>query len=259
MAQGIDRTAIATIPAALPACQFGFESAIAPPPASSPRLLPHSALLPAGEAALDAWRSLWAAGFRTFKWKIGVLDCGTELAILQQLRRDLPPAARLRLDANGGLSLNDAQSYLTLCDRLGTGAIGNALEFLEQPLPPSEFAAMQALAQQYQTPLALDESVATLPDLQRYYQRGWRGLFVIKPAIAGSPTQLRQFCQTTALDVVFSSALETAIGRAAGLHLAAELATGDRAHGYGTTHWFQDHEFQGQEHEDFEQLWQSLA
>jgi o-succinylbenzoate synthase len=194
-----------------------------------------------------------------FKWKIGVLACGAELAILQQLCQDLPSAARLRLDANGGLSLDAAQSYLTLCDRLGSGEIGAAIEFLEQPLPPSEFAAMQDLAQRYLTPLALDESVATLPDLQRHYQRGWRGLFVIKPAIAGSPTQLRQFCQTTALDVVFSSALETAIGRAAGLQLAAELATGDRAQGYGTTHWFQDHGFQDQESEDFEQLWQSLA
>jgi o-succinylbenzoate synthase len=257
--QEIDSRAIATIPATLPACQFGLESAVEmmaqcvqtwPTATNRPQL--YSALLPTGAAALEAWPALWAQGFRTFKWKIGLLDGDDELRLLNQLRRALPPEGRLRLDANGGLTQAAAHAYLTTCDALAAG--GWAIEFLEQPLPPQEFQAMQDLAQCYQTPLALDESVATLPHLRGYYQVGWRGVFVIKPAIAGSPARLREFCHTAALDLVFSSALETGVGRWAGLRLAAELATGDRAQGYGTAHWFSEAPI-----EDFEQLWQSLS
>ena len=270
----ITRGAISTIPAALPACQFGFESAVEMLKMGSgaqgqqtqrQQILPqqpHSALLPPGEAALGIWQGLWAEGFRTFKWKIGSINSRDELQLLNCLRRALPPEARLRLDANGGLTWAMAKDYLAACDALA--AAGWAIEFLEQPLPPEEFDAMQDLAQSHYTPLALDESVATLPHLQGYYQLGWRGVFVIKPAIAGSPTQLRQFCHAQALDIVFSSALETEVGRWAGLRLAAELATGDRAQGYGTAHWFaeapfSEAPFSAAPLEDFEQLWQSLS
>jgi o-succinylbenzoate synthase len=76
---------------------------------------------------------------------------------------------------------------------------------------------------------------------------------VIKPAIVGSPSQLRQFCQENAIDAVFSSVFETAIGRQAGLQLAAELSYKNRAVGYGTTHWFNDLMM-----EESELLWQNL-
>jgi hypothetical protein len=56
---------------------------------------------------------------------------------------------------------------------------------------------------QYSTPIALDESVATLDQLEACYQRGWRGIFVIKVAIAGSPKRLRQLCQEHEIDMVF--------------------------------------------------------
>jgi len=75
---------------------------------------------------------------------------------------------------------------------------------------------------------------------------------IIKPAIAGSPAHLRQFCQTHAVDAVFSSVFETAIGRWTGLQLAAELGNRNRAVGYGTAHWFE------YDPQDFDTLWQTL-
>ena len=233
------------IPHTLPACQFGFETAweqiagfrfqvseFEEQPINS--ALVQSALLPAGEGALSVWKKLWQAGYRTFKWKIGVEALEIELALLERLAHDLPKAARLRLDANGGLSLETAIAWLAACDRIPI------IEYLEQPLPPSQFAQMLELSGEYSTPLALDESVATLAQLEECYSQGWRGIFVIKPAIAGSPRCLRQFFQVHAIDAVFSSVFETDIGRQAGLKLAAELGNRDRAMGYGTEHWFDE-------------------
>jgi o-succinylbenzoate synthase len=232
---------IFTIPPELPACQFGFETAWetvkAPSQISDPDLqsLTYSGLLPTGRAALEAWPGLWNQGYRTFKWKIGVADPQNEQATLKQLCQELPSQAKLRLDANGGLDWHLATQWLTLCDRrLPT------LEFLEQPLPIDQFEAMCRLCDRYQTLIALDESVATLKQLQACYDQGWMGIFVIKPAIVGSPRQLRQFCQRHTLDLVMSSVFETRVGRQAGLRLAVELTPCDRAVGYGIEHWFID-------------------
>ena len=99
---------------------------------------------------------------------------------------------------------------------------------------------MMALRKRYSTPLALDESVANIRQLKSCYQKGWRGVFVIKPLIAGFPSRLRQVCQEYALDLVFSSVFETSVGREAALQLAWELGNKDRAVGFGVDSWFDD-------------------
>jgi o-succinylbenzoate synthase len=143
------------------------------------------------------------------------------------LSQRLPAGARLRLDANGGLSIKEAQQWLTEAEK------GGRVEFLEQPLPPKNFAEMLKLSADFATPLALDESVANLPQLRNAYERGWRGIFVIKAAIMGFPSRLRQFCQENQLDLVFSTVFETEIGREAVLSLATELSNPTRAVGFG--------------------------
>lgn len=257
---------IATIPNSLPACQFGFESAWAEMKGCEVRGVGHEApnrdvggqrarqeasgmnsvLLPTGKAALAGWQKFWQRGDRTFKWKIGVADLESELALFQELMAELPKGARLRLDANGGLSFWQAERWLQVCEPF-------PVEYLEQPLPPNQFEDLLKLSTQYSTPLALDESVATLEQLTTCYEQGWRGIYVIKPAIAGFPSRLRQFCQSHTIDAVFSSVFETAIGRQAGLKLAAELGNCDRAMGYGTAHWFNDSDL-----DDFGPLWETL-
>jgi o-succinylbenzoate synthase len=88
--------------------------------------------------------------------------------------------------------------------------------------------------------ISLDESVATLQQLETCYSQGWRQIFVIKPLIIGSPSKLRRICQQYQIDAVFSSVFETDIGRHAALQLANELSLQNRAVGFGVNHWFQE-------------------
>ncbi|WP_404783492.1 o-succinylbenzoate synthase [Altericista sp. CCNU0014] len=224
---------ILSVPDRLPACQFGFGSAwealSTPRPEADFAPSQIGVLLPAGEDALSAWPAPWAKGHRTFKWKIGVLDVPRELDLFHRLVSALPENAKLRLDANGGLTLAQAKQWLETCDR--TSRI--AIEYLEQPLPPDRFEAMMQLARAYKTPLALDESVATVAQLRQCYERGWKGVMAIKPAIAGYPQALRDFLNTHTADVVFSSAFETEIGRRAALALARSFNPPHRAIGFG--------------------------
>ncbi|MDB9540804.1 o-succinylbenzoate synthase [Anabaenopsis tanganyikae CS-531] len=229
----ITREMIFSIPDTLPACQFAFESAWEAMGnlLRYPQSLRYSGLLPAGDGALSKWKPLWEQGYRAFKWKIGVGEFSREWEIFDLLTRSLPPTAKLRLDANGGLSYEEAKLWLGICDHV------SHVEFLEQPLPIPELAAMLDLSASFQTAIALDESVATFPQLQYCFQKGWRGIFVIKPGIAGYPSRLRQFCQQHHIDAVFSSVFETPIGRQAALQLAAELSPKNRAVGFGVNHF----------------------
>ena len=245
LGQEITGAVIQSIPVCLPACQFGFETAITdlsasknhyPTPHTPHPTPPLCKLLPTGEAALQAWQVAWNGGRRTFKWKVGVSAVEEELRIFRQLVTALPPSAKLRLDANGGLNLETAKAWLRETDRV------NRVEFMEQPLAPEQFELMLKLNSDYATSLALDESVATIEQLETCYQRGWRGIFVIKAAIAGSPQRLRQFCQAHPIDAVFSSVFETEIGRKAALSLAAELSNSHRAVGFGVDDWFEHKE-----------------
>jgi O-succinylbenzoate synthase len=179
---------------------------------------------------LQSWQIPWQQGSRTFKWKIGVGEIERELQLLHQLAAMLPPSAQLRLDANGGLSLSQAALWLEHCDALPQ------IEFLEQPL--GELEAMQQLADRYRTPLALDESVSNLTRLRDCYDRGWRGIFVVKPAIAGSLLQLADFIRQRQLDVVCSTSLESAVGQRAIALWAKEQGFDRRAMGFGVQHWF---------------------
>ncbi len=257
---------IFSIPEELPACQFGIESAWEelstnaltlsgmpledlPDPTSEPQIF--SGLLPAGQAAVLASKILWKKGYRTFKWKIGVVPIELELQILEQLVKSIledfvaDEPISIRLDANGGLNEVEASEWLKFCDQAG-----KIIEFLEQPLPVDQLDRMKQLRDRFSTPIALDESAITLRQMNAVYSNGWRGIFVIKPSIAGSPSEIRRFCRKP-VDVVFSSVFETDVGRTAALRIAAEFnSKQDRALGFGVDRWLDDNF-------DVNQLWES--
>ncbi len=227
------------IPATLPACRFGFESAwlACQDPDGFGRDLSNltfSGLL--GEATGEG-------AYPVYKWKVGVDPIEQELYRLAQWLEQLPQGSRLRLDANGGLTLPEAQRWLAACDRLNQDPPAR-IEFMEQPLPPAQYAHLVQLSQDYQTPIALDESVAQLGQLQQIHQSGWTGILVVKPALIGSCLALQDYLdQHPDLDLVFSSALETPIGAWHGLVWAGSLqekTAYPRALGWGVGGFFSE-------------------
>ena len=233
----IDSETISQISARLPACQFGFESALLNiqqklEPVDED-LFDYCYLLPTGKQVLEESTIDENKGQTqsTFKWKIGIEEVATEIAIAKQLMTKLPLNSQLRLDANGGLNLEQARRWLEFAQNY------DIIEFIEQPLPPSQFQQMMELSKTYSTPLALDESVTNISDLQKCYERGWRDVFVIKCAIAGFPSRLLSFAKEHDLDLVFSSVFETSIGRQTALQLADKLGSA-RSLGFGVKHWF---------------------
>jgi len=130
-----------------------------------------AALLPAGRLALAQVASKAEAGFRVFKWKVGVGDPADELVLLDDVCAALPNGGRLRIDANGAWDRRQAERWLERCaDR--------PVEFVEQPAfaePAAGTPSRQkcddlllGLAGYFPTPIALDESVATDGEVERW-------------------------------------------------------------------------------------------
>jgi o-succinylbenzoate synthase len=184
-------------------------------PVKDPPYLPVAALLPAGRAALAQISPRAEMGFRVFKWKVGVGDPADEIALLDDVCAVLPSGAKLRLDANGAWDRQRAERWLERCaDR--------PVEFVEQPTADARGAAdvLLGLAGDYPTPIALDESLVRDGDVERWIGAGWPGIFVVKPSLlADLPAALARLEKAKA-DVVFSTALETAVGARAALRVA---------------------------------------
>ena len=235
-----DERVLAAVPRELTTLQFALAAARESPAAgAAPGVrLPVAALLPAGRAALAVAADRLAAGFLCCKWKVGVERPEDELGLLDDLLGLLPSYVRLRLDANGAWDRRTAEKWLARCAE-------RPVEFVEQPVAADEMDLLQGLAGDYPVTLALDESVTGLESARAWQARGWRGVFVIKPALAGPLSELTEWAKATKPDVVISSAIESGLGRAAILHtvLAHELTR--RALGFGVGEVFGDRRWDG--------------
>ncbi len=200
--------------------------------------LPVAALLPAGRDALRVFPEKRDAGYLAFKWKVGVGAADDELGVLDDLLAEMPAYAKLRLDANGAWNRREAGRWLARCaDR--------PIEFVEQPVAPTEEDTLMGLAHDYPVTLALDESVVRLAEARRWQGLGWPGVFVIKPALAGPMPEVCDWILQTKADVVFSSAIESALGRAVVLRAALTQSLTQRALGFGVGGIFGDRQWDG--------------
>jgi O-succinylbenzoate synthase len=232
---------LASVPARLRCLRFALQAATSAKASASQKPLPVAALLPAGLAALKKIAPLAEAGFRTFKWKVGVGDAADELALLDDVCAALPLGARLRLDANGAWQRLQAEHWLESC-------ASRPVEFIEQPIAADARGAedlLCGLANDYPTPLALDESLASEGDLERWLEVGWPGIFIVKPSLLGDAVGALARLASAKANMVFSSSLETAVGARAALRLAFQWPGEARALGFGVWPLFTDARFDG--------------
>lgn len=201
------------------------------------KALNNTALLPAGEQALEHIAHLIEQGYKTFKWKIGVEPLETELLIGKRLLEKLDDTSRLRLDANGGLDMVATERWLTDFN-------DSRVDYLEQPMPVGEEKAMAALSRKHKKPIALDESVTDIPTLDKLTKDFPRGPFVIKTSLIGSIKQFVEWRQRNPhVRLIYSSAFETSIGFQAGLLLASSDTQSEDAVGFGTMSSFSNDVF----------------
>jgi len=134
-------------------------------------------------------------------------------------RARLGPAGRIRIDANGGWGVDEAEHAIHALAQYD-------LEYVEQPCASvTELADIRHRVKYLGIPIAADESVRKAADPLAVARAGAADILIIKAQPLGGISAAQRIVASAGLPAVVSSALETSIGISMGLHLAAALPT----------------------------------
>ena len=152
-------------------------------------------------------------GYLRIKLKI---EPGFDIEPVRAVRSTFGDRLLLQVDANSAYGLEDAD-HLAKLDPFD-------LLLIEQPLPEEQMAAHAQLAKHVRTPICLDESILSVEVARDALDIGACSIINIKPGRVGGyleAKKIHDLCYSRGVPVWCGGMLETGIGRAANLALAA--------------------------------------
>jgi O-succinylbenzoate synthase len=167
------------------------------------------------------------SGCRTAKVKVAEPGQpeSDDIARVEAVRDAIGPGGKVRVDANGGWDVDRAERMLSAL------AVFD-LEYAEQPCASLE--EMAALRRRVDVPLAADESIRRAEDPLKVRAAGAADIVVLKAQPLGGVRAGLEIAAACGLPVVVSSAVDTSVGLAAGVALAAALPDLPHACGLAT-------------------------
>ncbi len=152
-------------------------------------------------------------GYKRVKLKI---EPGWDLEPVRAVRQSFGVDLPLQVDANSAYSLKD-RDQLKRLDEFG-------LLLLEQPFPEEQVLAHAKLAEYIETPVCLDESITSVQTVEDAITLGACEVCNIKPGRVGGyleAVRIHDLCRARGVPVWCGGMLETGLGRAANVALAA--------------------------------------
>jgi len=165
-----------------------------------------------------------AEGYIAFKVKVGVGDPLDDAARTLGVVKALGSGNVLVCsDANQGWNLDQAIAYVR--------ALGDTpLAFFEQPLPAGDLEGIRRLVGETRIPIAADEGLHSLDDLERHHDAGAAGgsLKTIKLGGMNAVIEAGRLCERLGMKVNLACKMaETGIASSAMTHIAAAIPTLD--------------------------------
>jgi O-succinylbenzoate synthase len=158
---------------------------------------------------------------RTIKIKVAERGqtLADDVARVAATREVIGPDGRIRIDANGGWNVDEAEHAIHALAEFD-------LEYVEQPCPTvAELAEIRLRVKYMGIPIAADESVRKASDPLAVAKANAADILVIKAQPLGGIAAAQKIIAAAGLPAVVSSALETSVGISMGLHLAATIPT----------------------------------
>jgi O-succinylbenzoate synthase len=158
-------------------------------------------------------------GCRTAKIKVAEPSQtrADDVARVAEVRRVLGPQGRIRVDANGGWSVDEAEHAIR-------ELAGFDLEYVEQPCASvDELVELRERIHWMGVPIAADESVRKAEDPLAVARAGAADVLVVKAQPLGGVRRALEILRASGLPVVVSSALDTSVGLSMGARLAAAV------------------------------------
>ena len=203
----------------------GIEAAYEPPAEVRRDRIPINATVPAVPAEQVPAVLARFPGARTAKVKVAEAGqaLGDDIDRVEAVRALVPT---VRVDANGGWTVDEAVTAANALTATGE------LEYLEQPC--KTVSELAELRRRVSVPIAADESIRKADDPLHVVRAGAADVAVLKVAPLGGVSKLLEIAAQVDIPIVVSSALDSAVGIAAGLRAAAALPTLEHACGLGT-------------------------
>jgi O-succinylbenzoate synthase len=192
-----------------------LEGAVEGWPAPVRDSVPVNVTVPAVDAE-RAYAIVSASGCGTAKVKVAEpgQSAADDLARVEAVRDALGPSGAIRVDANAAWDVDTAVARIRELDRVG-------LEYVEQPC--ATLAELVALRRRIEVRVAADEVVRRAADPLRVDLREACDVVVLKVQPLGGVRAALRVAEAHGLPCVVSSALESSVGIAAGVALAAAL------------------------------------
>lgn len=182
-------------------------------------VVPTNATLPA-VAAADVAPILERFGaFRTVKVKVAESgqSLDDDIARVAAARAFVGDAGRVRIDANGGWNVDEAEHAIRALEKFD-------LEYVEQPCATiDELYDIRVRVHGMGILIAADESVRKASDPVAVARAGAADILVVKVAPLGGVRRSLDIIHEAGMPVVVSSALESPVGLAAGFDLARRI------------------------------------
>lgn len=187
---------------------------------------------PAGAASRA--RRLINQGYSTLKVKVGSGRFPDDLRLLEAIR-EVAPSVTLRLDANRAWDLEDALRHMTELEQY-------SIEYIEEPLRNPVPDRLRRLREHSPVPLAVDESVRSVEQVESLLSANAADVYVLKPTLQRGLTVTQAAASLIAdagRKIVLTSTYDTHIATLGIAHLAAALAPGT-PHGLSTLSLFEE-------------------
>ena len=174
-----------------------------------------------------------ALGFPCVKLKVGLAGgVEAERQRVAAVRNAIGERLKLRLDANGAWGEEQAIATLRALEPYD-------LEFVEQPVGTGRLASMRRVRDRVDIRIAADEDVTGPEQAAQVLRAGAAQVLVIKPMVVGGLRIARDMIEAArsrGAACIVTTSIDTGIGIAAALHLAAALPSPVPACGLATGH-----------------------
>ncbi|MCC6395248.1 MAG: mandelate racemase/muconate lactonizing enzyme family protein [Bryobacterales bacterium] len=131
-------------------------------------------------------------GFHVFYLKVGI-DIDAELEMVRTVRETIGPDRKIRLDANGSWTVNEALRNLALLDRYG-------IDFIEQPVSQDPASNMIEVRSRSAVAVSANEGLWTAADAYRQMTSRTADVYCFSPYFTGSLAQFQRLARVAELE-----------------------------------------------------------
>lgn len=170
--------------------------------------------------AVQAAKRAVEVGFDCIKLKVGMAaTVSQEIERVAAVRAAIGGSVKLRLDANGAWTAARAIEILKALTEYD-------IELVEQPTAAFDLQRLASVREAVTIPIAADEPMTSVNAARQIIQTGAADILVIKPMVVGglrAGRQIIELAEAAGLRAFVTTTLDSGVGIAGALHLAATL------------------------------------